>query len=241
VFWRGSDPTWSPNWHDAIPTYTLYDPATLAVAADKSQRYGVTAHPPFVVLFQRLWDAPALRNRVLDEVEAMLDGVFSPAQAFPRVEALHALIAEPLLRDPWVRPELADASVRYLKEYVTRRTTFLRGEIPKERHRGEGGLVVNAIGPNFVELYNREDSPRDLGGLTLTSDLRDRLQAALPAGTAVPAHGKLTLPFAPGADGGEVGLFDAATQLPLDATFYAPLAARTYARIPDGAETWGWR
>ncbi|HSD22092.1 MAG TPA: CotH kinase family protein [Anaeromyxobacter sp.] len=241
VFWRGSDPDWSPNWHDAIPTYTLYDPATLAVAAGKSERYGVTAHPPFVVLFQRLWDAPALRNRVLDEVEEMLDGVFSPAQAFPRAEALHALIAEPLLRDPWVRLDLADVSVRYLKEYVTRRTTFLRGEIPKERLRGEGGLVVNAIGPGFIELYNREDAPRDLGGLTLTSDLRDRLQTALPAGTFVPAHGKITLPFTPGADGGEVGIFDAATQMPLDATFHAPLGARTYARIPDGAETWGWR
>ncbi len=241
VYWRGLTPTATPNWHDAIPTYTLYDPATLGVAADKSQRYGVSAHPPFVVLFQRLWDAPALRNRVLDEVEKMLDGVFSEAQAFPRIEALHALIAGPLQRDPWVDQELAAASVRFLEEYVTRRTGFLRGEIPRERHRGEGGLVVNAIGPGFLELYNREDAPRDLAGLALTSDLRDRLQSALPAGTVVPAHGKVTLPFTPGADGGEVGVFDATTQLPLDATFYAPLGGRTYARIPDGAEAWGWR
>jgi spore coat protein H len=38
-----------------------------------------------------------------------------------------------------------------------------------------------------------------------------------------------------------VGLFDAATQLPLDVTFHAPLGGKTYARKPDGAETWGWR
>jgi spore coat protein H len=241
VYWRGLSPTATPNWHDAIPTYTLYDPATLGVAADKSERYGVTAHPPFVVLFQRLWDAPALRARVLDEVEEMLGGVFSPAEAYPRVEALHALIAQPLQRDPWVSQDLAAASVRFLQEYVRRRTEFLRSEIPRERRRGEGGLVVNAIGPGFVELYNREDAPRSLDGLALTSDLRDRLQTALPAGTVVPAHGKVRLDFTPGADGGEVGLFDAATQLPLDATFYAPLGGKTYARVPDGAETWDWR
>ena len=57
--------------------------------------------------------------------------------------------------------------------------------------------MVNAIGPGFVELYNREDTPRDLGGLALTDDLRDRLQTALPAGTVVPARGKVTLPFTP--------------------------------------------
>ncbi len=241
VYWRGLTASATPNWNGTIPTYTLYDPATLGVAADKSERYGVTAHPPFVVLFQRLWDAPELRNRVLDEVEEMLDGVFSPAQAFPRAEALHALIADALLRDPWVKPELAGASVRFLKDYVTLRTKHLRTEIPRERHRGEGGLVVNAIAPGSIELYNRDGAPRDLGGLTITSDLRDRLQTALPPGTLVPAHGKITLPFTPGADGGEVGIFDATTRLPLDATFYAPLAGRTYARLPDGAETWGWR
>jgi spore coat protein H len=101
--------------------------------------------------------------------------------------------------------------------------------------------VINAIGPGFVELFNREATPRGLGGLALTPDLRDRLRTPLPAGTVVPANGKVTLPFSPGMDGGEVGLFDVATRLPLDVLFHAPLGCRAYARVPDGAETWGWR
>jgi len=247
VYWRNNDPSWSAPSRYAIPTYTLYDPATIGVAAGKSARYGVEAHPPFVVLFQRLWDLPALRNRVLDEVEAMLDGVFSAAEAGARIDAQHALIRPELLQDPWTTDpdgtltEHAERSPAWLKEYVALRTAFLRQQIPLERRRGEGGLVVNAVGPGFVELHNREDTPRDLGGLAITDDLRARLKLPLAAGTVVPAHGTLTLPFAVAEDGGEVGIFDVATQLPLDAVFFAPLGGRTYARTPEGEETWGWR
>jgi spore coat protein H len=246
VYWRDNDPSWSAPSRYAIPTYTLYDAATLAIAAGKSARYDVDAHPPFVVLFQRMWDLPALRNRVLDEVEAMLDGVFSEDAAGARIQAIHALIRAELARDPWtsdggVLTEHAANAPAWLQEYVRNRTGFLRQQIPLERRRGEGGLVVNAVGPGFVELHNREDTARDLRGLTITDDLRARLKQALPSGTVVPARGTITLPFATAADGGEVGIFDAATRMPLDAVFYAPLAGRTYARTPEGAETWGWR
>lgn len=240
VYWRVNPAEWSLEWRNAIPFYTLYDPATLGVAAGKSARYGVEAHPPFVVLFQRAWDLPALRNRILDEVEAMLDGVFAPGQVRPRVEALRALIEAPLARDPWVSREHEAASVEKLLQYVERRTAFLRAQIPAERRRGEGGLVLNAVAPASVELYNGGDAPRALAGLTLTPDLRKRLLGPLPD-VVVPPGGKVTIPLGAGADGGELGLFDAATRLPLDAIFYAPLEGRTYARIPDGAETWGWR
>jgi spore coat protein H len=247
VYWRINDWTWAAPSRYAIPTYTLYDPGTLGVAEGKSIRLGVEAHPPFVVLFQRLWDVPELRSRVLDEVEAMLNGVFSAPAAGARIDALHALVLPELRRDPWtLDPDgtltaHAENSAAWLKEYVANRTRFLREQIPLERRRGEGGLVVNAIGPGFVELHNREPTGRDLGGLALTDDLRDRLRQPLPAGTSVPAGGTITLPFATGADGGEVGIFDVATRLPLDAVFYAPLGGGTYARTPAGAETWGWR
>jgi spore coat protein H len=247
VYWRTNDPSWSPTWRYAIPTYTLYDAATLGVAAGKSERYGVDAHPPFVVLFQRLWDLPALRNRVLDEVEAMLDGAFSEAEAGARVDAIHALVRPELLRDPWtLDPDgtltaHAENSAAWLKQYVSLRHRFLREQIPVERRRGEGGLVVSAVGPGFVELHNREATARDLGGLALTDDLRDRLKQPLAAGTIVPAGGSIALPFTTAADGGEVGIFDVATRMPLDAVFYAPLAGRTYARTSPDAETWGWR
>lgn len=240
VYSRDNPPEWGVSPRYAIPTYTLYDPGTLGVAAGKEQRYG-GAHPPFVVLFQRIWDRPALRNRILDEVEAMLDGVFSAEQTGARVDALHAIIAEALTRDPWVSPEHAAASVQVLKDYVRRRTEILRAGIPLERRRGEGGLVVNAVAPDALELYNREDTPRDLGGLALTDDLRDRLKVPLAAGTVVPAHGTLRLPFTAATEGGEVGLFEVATSMPVDALYYAAPQGRTYARIPDGAESWGWR
>jgi spore coat protein H len=240
VFWRDNDPSWGVQANYAIPFYTLYDKGTLGVAAGKEQRYG-GAHPPFVVLFQRIWDAPALRNRILDEVEKMVDTTFTEAATGPRIDALHALIAGYLPADPWVEPAHAAASVQVLKDYVHRRIAFLRAQIPLERHRGEGGLLVNAISATSVELFNADDTPRDLGGLALTNDLRARLQTLLPAGTIVPPHGKVTVPFQAGADGGEVGVFDTTTQLPLDAHFYAPLGTRTYARTVDGGMGWGWR
>lgn len=240
VFWRDNAVEWGVPFRYAIPFYTLYDAATLGVAAGKEARYG-GAHPPFVVLFQRIWDRPALRNRILDEVEAMLDGPFAEAETSPRIDGLRALVAGLLPADPWVDPAHADASVQVLKDYVRRRTGFLREQIALERHRGEGGLVVNAVAPDAIELYNREDAPRDLGGLAITGDLRQRLATPLPAGTVVPPHGTLRLPFPVAAEGGEVGIFDVATQLPVDAVYYGPPGGRTYARTPDGAETWGWR
>jgi spore coat protein H len=241
VYWRTNDPAWGAFTENAIPFYTLYDPGTLGVAAGKSERYGVDAHPPFVVLFQRAWDLPALRHRILDEVERMLEGVFSAAEASARIKGLRALVAPLVGADPWISPEHDARSAEWLADYVARRAAFLRAQIPAERRRGAGGLVVNAIAPTFVELHNRDETPRDLGGLALTPDLRDRLRTPLAAGQVVPAGGTITLPFDAADDGGEVGIFDVATRLPIDVAFYAPLRGRTYARIPDGAETWNWR
>jgi spore coat protein H len=241
VYWRDHDPAEPPYVRSAIPLYTLYDPVTLSWAEGKSQSYGVPVHPPYVVLFQRAWDLPELRGRILDMVERLLDGPFSEAEAFPRIDGLRALI-EPLLPDdPWISVEHQARAADHAKAFISGRAAFLRASLAAERRRGEGGLVINAIGPGFVELFNREATPRDLGALAITPDLRDRLRTRLPAGTVVPPNGKLTLPFAPAADGGEVGLFDAVSRLPLDVLFHAPLEGHVYARVPDGAETWGWR
>ncbi|HYG69569.1 MAG TPA: CotH kinase family protein, partial [Anaeromyxobacteraceae bacterium] len=241
VFFRDQDPNAAPWVRNAIPFYTLYDPITLSWAEGKSQSYGTPVHPPYVVLFQRVWDLPALRNRILDEAVKLLDGPFSEAQAFPRIDALRGLV-EPLLpRDPWISPEHQARAADWTKAYVTGRAAFIRERLEAERRRGEGGLVVNAIGPGFLELFNRDAAPRDLGGLALTNDLRERLKTPLPAGIVVAPHGTVRIPFDVTTAGGEVGLFDAATRLPLDVLFHAPLEGRAYARTPEGAETWGWR
>ncbi len=242
IFWPDNPPEWDAPVRYPIPTYTLYDASTIGVMQGKIQRYGPPAHPPFQTLNQRVWDHPALRGRILDEIERLVDGYFAPAQSFPRVEAEHALLADDMSRDPWVQAAYEARSIPFLETYVTGRIAFLKAQIPVERDRGGDGLVVNAVGPAGVELYNRGAADRVLDGMALTGDLRDRTQAPLPAGLVVPAHGKLTLPFVAPAAGGEVGLFDATTLAPTATPMYfGPLGGRAYGRVPDGADAWGWR
>ena len=242
MFWPINPAEWDAPVKYAIPTYTLYDAATIGIMQGKITRYGAPAHPPFQTLTQRVWDHPALRGRVLDEIAAMIDGYFSPAQSFPRIEAEQALIAADKARDPWVQAAYEARCIPFLENYVTGRIAFLRSQIEVERHRGEDGLVVNAVGPGVVEIYNRGAADRALDGLAITGDLRNRTQQPLPAGLVVPAHGKLALPFAVSDSGGEVGLFDATTLEPATpATYYGPTGGRTYGRVPDGSDTWDWR
>jgi spore coat protein H len=241
VFSRGNGVGSTPRYTRPIPFYTLYDPMTIGVAEGKLARYGPPVHVPFTVLFQRVWDRPALRNRVLDEVELLLDTLFDPAAAFPVIDRLHAIIRPDLQRDPWVDRAVAADAPRYLKDWVTLRTRFLREQLPAERRRGEGGLVVSAVGPGFVEVYNRDATGRALSGLRLTNDLRDRLKGAFPSGAVVPPKGTLRVPLTVPAEGGEVGIFQAADQLPVDVAYVPALGGRTYARTDPEGEDWGWR
>ena len=120
------------------------------------------------------------------------------------------------------------------------------------------GAVADAQGhaEGYIDLYNREDTPASLGGMTITDLLSSQFKHRLPQGLVVPAHGTLRLiadgnsragpahlPFKLQTRGGELGLFDGQRMTGVvDLTFHAPLApGQAYGRLPDGAESWGWR
>lgn len=255
-YWRQEPLDASPRLDRKIPVYTVYDPETIKTFLWKESKYG-GAHRPFSVLNQRVWDRPALRNRVLDELERLLATVFSEEQAHAEIETLHQLIRQELPLDPWVDQAHALRAPVYLKQYVTGRIAFLRAEIPQERRRGEGGVVINAIGADgWIELYNRESTPYDLAGKTITDAVREEFKHRLPSGLVVPPRGKLLLiadgqpglggahlPFVLERTGGELALFDGQSRDGLiDLTFFAPLQpGQVYARTPDGSEEWNWR
>ncbi len=258
----------TPNYNRVLPVYTAYDEEMIRTWEWKDQKYG-NAHLHWNVLFTRLWDRPAFRNKILDYTEQLLNTMYSEAEAFARIDAQVALIKDELRRDPYVNPSSAAYAPTFLKEFITLRRGFIQEELPKARRHGEGGVVINAIGApgsgktdergeadGWIELYNRDDVPVDLGGKVQTDELRRQFKHRLPAGLVVPPKGSLVLwadgetgqgknhlPFTLGADGGELGLYDGKSMVGvIDLTFYAPIpAGKSYARTPDGAETWGWR
>ena len=258
----------APSVDRDIPSFTLYDTLMENTYEHKERKYG-GAHLPFSVLSQRIWDCPPLRNRVLDHLEELLETVFTPEAVARRVNGQHALIRELLPRDPYVKLPVARYAPEFLQRYASRRRDFLARQIPLERRRGEGGVVINGFGippgaaveangevSGYIELYNREDKPVRVGGMTFTDNLRRQFKHRLPRGLEVPPHGTLRLyadgrpgagpdhlPFKLQSGGGELGLFDGKRMTGVvDVTYYAPLSpGRAYGRTPDGAERWNWR
>jgi spore coat protein H len=265
---RRTDPVGTSPWVNRdIASFTFYDAIMVKTYEHKQQKYG-GAHMPFSVLSQRIWDCPPLRNQALDYLEELLGTVFTPEEAARRIDGQYALIRELLPGDPYVQLPVASYAPEFLKQYVARRRNFLAQRIPLERHRGEGGVVINgfgvlqgtAVGANgelagYIDLYNREDTPARVGGMTFTDSLRNQFKHRLPAGLEVPPRGTLRLyadgqpgagpthlPFKLQSRGGELGLFDGKSMTGVvDLTFYAPLApGKAYGRTPDGAERWNW-
>lgn len=266
-YWRNEAVGESTRKDRPIPVYTAYDERMERTYEHKQRKYG-GAHMPFSVLNTRIWDRPALRKRVLDHVEELLATLFSDPEAGGRIDGQYALIRDLLRKDPYVALPQARYAPEYLKKYVTRRREWLAQHLPRERHRGEGGVVINSFGirpgesvdaqgevAGYIELYNREDRPVALGGLTFTDALRSPFKHRLPQGLVVPPRGVLRLyadgqvsagpthlPFKLRTQGGELGLYNGKNRSGVvDLTFYAPLApGKAYGRIPDGAEDWNW-
>jgi spore coat protein H len=251
-----------------IPAFTAYDTRMERIYQHKESKFG-GAHLHFSALSQRIWDRPALRHRVLDYVEELLNTVFTEEAVAKRVDGQHALIRELLPKDPYVLLPQAHYAPEHLKRYVAGRRAFLMAQLPLERRRGEGGVVINGFGilpgaavsaegqaQGYIDLYNREDTPVSVAGLTITDQLSRQFKHRLPQGLVVPAHGTLRLiadgnpsagpahlPFKLQTRGGELGLFDGKRMTGVvDLTFHAPLTpGQAYGRMPDGAESWGWR
>jgi len=108
---------------------------------------------------------------------------------------------------------------------------------------------------DFVELYNDEDTPVDLGGRYLTDSLTNPTKWEIPAGVTIPAKGRLVIwadnqpgqgplhaSFALSAGGEEIGLFDRADNqfAPIDTITFGPQTTDvSEGRTPDGSDCFG--
>lgn len=115
------------------------------------------------------------------------------------------------------------------------------------------GSALDEFGEDddFIELYNDEDTPIDLGGRFLTDSLTNPTKWEIPAGVTIPAKGRLVIwadnepeqgplhaAFALSAGGEAVGLFDRADNqfAQIDAVTFGPQSTDvSEGRAPDGS------
>jgi hypothetical protein len=120
------------------------------------------------------------------------------------------------------------------------------------------GSALDEFGEDddYIELYNDEDFPVDLGGRFLTDSLTDPAKWQFPAGVTIPAKGRLVIwadnqpaqgplhaSFALSANGEEIGLFDRADNqfAPIDTVAFGPQTADVAeGRTPDGSDCRGF-
>jgi spore coat protein H len=224
--------------------------------------------PTFSNLNTRIVFNPELREMLMERMERALEELFVPTVAWPRLEAMHALITPSVEQDPYVtrpdayRPDgLAQfrAGLPYLKKFVVRRAAFIRQELARHRAR-RLGLAISAFDPRagWVELRNYGSTPVSTEGLVLAKDLRRALQRNVPPRalepgesvrftaaelgiTSTPNAGTVPPDGAPGfPPQGEVGLFDGQSMLGvIDLLFYGELPVdHVYARDAGDPSRW---
>jgi spore coat protein H len=261
LYWRTWNPV-SPPITDRWPqAFTLYDPSVqhiyeLRVQDRPEQR------PTWSVLATRVWDRPALRARVIEKLEAALEGPFSEAKAYAHIDALWRVVEPELEDDPHVSEEHMRRARAFLKTYVRERREYLEKMLKTLKAHGSGPLVIREVSAGssgYVELYNRGTRSLDLEDYEVVNDLRATVRHSLPSGTLAPGEtvrlmasgdttrGPLHLPFTLSRNGGEVGVFDRerrseATGKPVlygpeDAVWYGPLPAGTVYGRKDGGRS----
>ena len=249
--WKVTDP---PIMNRASFAFTVDDPVA-QMLYDERHAQLASYRPVWSVLDTRIWDSPALRERLVKKIEDALRGPFSDAKAFAHIDALAALVSAESQRDPYMDQAFVAKAPGYLKTYVHERREELRRKLAAMRARQRSALFINEVGfpgggsPGYVELYNSSGADLDLGGKAITNDLRSPALQLFRAGTVVPARGylKLTaggdpsqgsdhLAFQLPVSGGELGVFDGVKVTePLDAIYFGPHGAGTaYGRSGDG-------
>jgi spore coat protein H len=242
IYWSINAVDEPPLVDRPVPFFTAYDPANEEVYGFKVDKFGAEAQYAWSVLSTRIWDRPALRRRVIEEVATLrrelLDGRIDA-----RIDAMDALIAADRARDPYVSQPHADHAADFLKDYWRGRLVFLDDALPAEESHGEGPIVISRLTPAAggveVEVTNRGASPVDVAGWTITTDLREQFQQPLGVtGMLAPGEERLLLLAADPA-GGEVGIFDGVHRwMAIDVVYWGALPAGGYARRAFG-EDWG--
>ncbi|MFN7974998.1 MAG: CotH kinase family protein [Acidobacteriota bacterium] len=222
------------------------------------------------LLWTRILMAPAARQRLADRIDA-LSVLFGGPSFHQAIQAAHDEIAQDAIADVrkngWEDPSAFLNGVARIDQYVQGRLPFLAGELPQVRDpRGDLVLsevmVANVSGPPdpngdldpWVEIENRAPAPRNLGGLYLSDDLRDRRKWQIPQGVMVPAHGRVVLwldgepsegplhaAFRLDPHGGALALSDGVVKKTLDAFIYgAQIPGVAYGRPATDDRTFGF-
>ncbi|HEX8819294.1 MAG TPA: CotH kinase family protein [Archangium sp.] len=242
LYWRTWEADQLPPTQHAAAVFTAYDPWVQRVWEQRVTQYP-TQRPTWSVLATRVWERPALRERVLAKLEAALAGPFSEEQAWAHIDALWRVVGPELEKDPYVSKEHAARARGYLKSYVRGRRAWLHGQLTTLRAHGTGTLVIREVSAGsrgYVEVLNRGTQERSLTGYVVTDDLRAPGKYRLPPLVLKPGQtlrliadgnteaGPTHLPFTLSRAGGEVGLFDGTRVYgPLDTVYYGPLLSGT--------------
>ena len=133
------------------------------------------------VLDARLFSEPALVERLLRRVEAMLDRELAPAAVETMARSLFERIRKAALDDADLDPAALEtllAGPERIAADQARRAAALRTAIAAERARTPGELVIEEVmlvpadGDPWVELRNASGAPLDLSGWSLVADWR---------------------------------------------------------------------
>ncbi|WP_224362530.1 CotH kinase family protein [Hyalangium versicolor] len=249
LFWRTWNPEDPPITDRWPQVFSAYDPWVQRIYETRLAERS-TQKPTWSVLNTRIWDRPALRARLIEKLEAALNGPFSETKANAQIDALWAVVQPELPQDPYISAEHMSRARNFLKDYVRNRARYLRAVLDTLKAHGSGALVlseVNAGSSGYVNISNRGTTPVLLEGYELTNDVRSTARYVLPTLTLAPgqtvrffadgntAAGPMHLPFTLSREGGEVALFDGKRLSDTGALpVYAPEDVLYYGPLPYG-------
>ena len=153
---------------------------------------------------------PGMRWRYSEKLKALMASAASPAAMDAAIDAKHVELLADAHADTakwgWERDALFDAAPGVLSDFVPARNAYILSELASyQPAQPPTAIWINELladnvasatdeagqHEDWVELYNADATPHDVGGLYLTDDLSDPTQWRLPDGTIVPGHGHL--------------------------------------------------
>jgi len=161
-----------PSYKHPLFSFTLTDGVMARRYAERK-----SIHPGYLPVFSNLGTRvvmnPELRARLVARLEKALDELFTQEVMGAHIDALHALIAPDMAKDPYMDPEKFRAGRAFMKDFVRLRRDFIQKELERYQEQ-KPELVLEAVDARegWVELRNRGTVPLNLAGMVLTTHLR---------------------------------------------------------------------
>ncbi|MFN7133575.1 MAG: CotH kinase family protein, partial [Myxococcales bacterium] len=180
-WWVGVSIPYKPKPVHPIFSFSLLDGWTETMYQNRKDK-----HPGYLPVYSNLHTRVVfnadLRERLLVLFERAFREVFEPSSVQARIDAMYALLEPHMKDDPYIDFAKFQAAKTYFKNFFTGRDTFVRAELDKFRARGLE-LAIEAVDPRagWIELKNHGTNPVDLGGRTLTTNLRRPFGRNLPS------------------------------------------------------------